>query len=367
MLQVLFPVVIAFAVTVLLVLALNPLARRIGWLDKPDARKLHKAAIPLTGGVAMLGGILASAFVVRQSALNVPLVGAMIALCLAGLVDDLFHLSPRFRLLLQGAVAVGICLLTDVRMHSLGNLLGTGEIILPPWLALFLPVFCIMAAVNAINMIDGVDGQAGGVLVVTLLWLVVLLARSGGHLALPLTIAAAIGGYLCFNMRSPLRKKAAVFMGDAGSTMLGLVVTWLLVCYSQPMTGTPDRQSFPPVLALWLMAVPLLDTASLIFSRSLRGHHPFKADRDHIHHILQRAGLADGQVAMVVISLSCLISATGVLAWILGVPDVILFGAFVSGFCAYFYAIHHTQQVARGLRRVLVWQRARRMLRYSIF
>jgi hypothetical protein len=69
------------------------------------------------------------------------------------------------------------------------------------------------------------------------------------------------------------------------------------------------------------MAIPLLDAASLIFSRSLRGHYPFRADRDHIHHILQRAGLSDGQVAMAVIVLSFLVGGIGVTAWVSGVPE----------------------------------------------
>lgn len=357
----LLPLVVAFVVTVLLVVALNPLAQHVGWLDNPDARKQHKAATPLTGGVAMLGGMLAGCVVDAFCPLALQLLVAMLALCLIGLVDDIVHLSPRCRLLLQGGVALALCLATGFRMTHLGHLFGTGELLLPGWLALALPVFCIMVAINAINMLDGVDGLAGGVLVVTLVWLAGLVAVSGADSTVPLQVAAAIGGYLCFNMRSPLRDKATVFMGDAGSTMLALVLVWQVLTHSQPVAGQ-SALAFPPVLGLWLMAIPLLDTGSLIIRRLLRGQHPFQAGRDHLHHLILRAGFNDRQAAIVVIAASCLISGLGAGLWWLGVPEVALLGLFLLGFLAYFYAIHHKRQVLGWCRRVLVWLRARRML-----
>lgn len=340
---------VAFVSTVLLIMALRPLARRIGWVDKPDARKQHDKAIPLVGGVAMLGALVLAIFVSGKLSFHYPLLFAMTALCLVGLADDLFHISATRRLLLQGVVALGMCLWDTIRLTHLGDLFGFGPIVLTEWQSLFLTVFCIMSMVNAINMIDGVDGLAAGVLVMALFWLAVIGMRTRGGALLPMELAACLLGYLCFNLRSPWRARATVFMGDAGSTMLGLAVTWLMVKYSA-YHMVRGANFFPPVVVLWLLAIPLFDTVSLIISRGLRGHHPFKADRDHIHHVLMRAGLNDRQVAIVVIMLSCLLGGIGVAGWMLHVPEFVLTYSFMGLFAAYYYFVHHSDRVVQFFR-----------------
>jgi UDP-GlcNAc:undecaprenyl-phosphate GlcNAc-1-phosphate transferase len=151
-------------------------------------------------------------------------------------------------------------------------------------------------------------------------------------------------------MRGPFRQKAAVFMGDAGSTMLGFAVTWLLVIYSRNEVN--EVREYPPVLVAWLLAVPILDTVSLILHRVRRGKSPFEASRDHVHHLLQRAGLEDRQVSIVVIAASFLIGGVGVGAWMAGLPEWVLSYGFVLMFVIYYYAIHHKQQVMKLFQRL---------------
>ncbi|HQQ63012.1 MAG TPA: MraY family glycosyltransferase [Pseudomonadales bacterium] len=318
------------------------MARRLGWVDKPDLRKQHDAAVPLSGGVAILLGFMAAMFVAGEP-LYRPLLIGMTSLCLLGLVDDLLDLSARCRLLLQILLVGALAVWKGLHLCYLGNIFGFGEIILPTWLGLVFLVFCIVAVINAINMIDGVDGLAGGVMVITLLWLAFLSTKTGSDTSLMLMLGASIGGYLCFNMRGPFRKKATVFMGDAGSTMLGFGITWLLVIYSRNQYG--EFNEFPPVLIPWLLAVPLLDTACLIISRGLRGTSPFKADRDHIHHILMRVGLSDRQAAIVVIAMAFVIGGVGVAGWLLHAPECLLFYGFLLLFAAYYYAVHHRREL----------------------
>lgn len=345
----LLPVVVAIGVTVLLVKVLEPLAWRIGWLDKPDARKQHGDAVPLTGGVAIFGGFVAALLAAGELALHWPLVTAMGLLCLVGLLDDYLDLPAMARLLLQVVVSLGVCIWQGLHLCHLGDLFGFGPIHLPEWLGTALVVFCIVGVINAINMIDGVDGLAAGLLVMALLWLAVLAVQAGNDELLVLMLAGSLAGYLCFNMRGPLRGRASVFMGDAGSTMLGFVVTWLLLIYSR--NEYTEVHEFPPVVVLWLLAVPLLDIACLIISRGLRGHSPFRADRDHIHHILQRAGLADRQVTIVIIMVSYLCGGVGVAGWLLHWPDWVLAYGFLLLFAAYYWAVHHKGTVARWLAR----------------
>jgi len=330
---------------------LRPIAWRIGWVDKPDARKQHGSAIPLVGGVAMLGGLVLATVVSGKLEYHYPLLFAMFALCLVGLADDLLHISAARRLLLQGVVALVMCLWDEsTRLNHLGDLFGLGPIELTEWQSLFLTVFCIMSMVNAVNMIDGVDGLAGGVLLMALSWLAVIGMRTRGGALLPMELVACLAGYLCFNLRTPWRARATVFMGDAGSTMLGLAVTWLMIRYSAFHISL-GMNYFPPVVVLWLLAIPLYDTVSLIISRGLRGHHPFKADRDHIHHVLMSAGLNDRQVTIVVIAMSFALGGVGVTGWFLHVPDFVMFYGFALLFAVYYYMVHHGNRAVLRLRK----------------
>jgi UDP-GlcNAc:undecaprenyl-phosphate GlcNAc-1-phosphate transferase len=343
----LLPIVIAFLATVFLIMALNPVAWRFGWLDKPDdARKLHSDAVPLTGGVAML--IAFGVAMLVDNHFQYRLLGGMAGLCIVGLMDDLVHLSPRSRLVIQAVFATVVCYFKGLHLCYLGDLFGFGAVILPHWLGLALMVFCILAMVNAINMIDGVDGLAGGVLVMALLWLAFLASQTGSDPVTPLILGACLGGYLCFNMRGPFRQKAAVFMGDAGSTMMGFAVTWLMIIYSR--NEVIEINEFPPILVAWLLAVPILDTVSLILTRLRNGKSPFEASRDHIHHILQRSGLSDRQVSIVVIMASFVIGGVGVAAWMVGMPELMLSYGFVLMFVVYYYAIHHKSLVLKLFR-----------------
>lgn len=345
---------VAWLISALLIGLLSPVARKTGWSDHPDERKQHSGSTPLVGGVAILLAILATLLWAGFPVLHMPLLWIMVPLCLVGLLDDVHPLPAKPRLLLQASVLVAVCWLADFRITHLGNMFGFGEVVLPDWLGLVVAVFAMLAMVNAINMIDGVDGMAGGVLIAALLWLSVLVVYAGGSARVPLVVAGAVAGYLCFNMRGPLRKKAAVFMGDAGSTMLGASVTWMLVCHSQPTDALGYVQAMPLAVVPWLIVVPLMDSTALIFSRGLQGDSPFKADRRHLHHLLQQAGFNDRQVAILVVAMAMIGGGIGVGGWLLGVPEPVLSWGFVLLFVWYYYAVHHTPSAAKWFRRVFL-------------
>jgi UDP-GlcNAc:undecaprenyl-phosphate GlcNAc-1-phosphate transferase len=338
----LFAIAIAFISTALIIKLSKPLARRLGWVDKPDDRKQHGDAVPLSGGLAILIGFVV-ALLVAGEPLYRPLVIGMTLLCLLGIIDDLFDVSARCRLVLQVVLVTILAVWKGLYLGYVGDLFGFGAMVLPVWLGIALLVFCIVAVINAINMIDGVDGLAGGVLVMALLWLAFLTTKTGGDTLLVLMLGASIGGYLCFNMRGPFREKATVFMGDAGSTMLGFGIPWMGVVFSRSQIN--EVGEFPPVLVAWLLAVPVYDALCLIISRGLRGSSPFKADRDHIHHILMRVGLNDRQAAIVVIAMAFVLGGVGVAGWMIGLPDYVLCYGFLLLFAVYYYAVHHKREL----------------------
>ncbi len=310
-------------------------ARVLGWVDQPDARKHHRDPVPMVGGVAMYAAFCASALLLVEwpHALSVLLAG-MTLLTLVGFYDDLYTLRPALRFLFQIGAILLMALVGDVALVSLGDLFGWGNILLGDF-TIPLTLFAVVGVINAFNMIDGIDGLAGGLALLATLCLIILnlLAPAGGSAttgALSM-LALVITGFLCFNLRHPWRTRAGVFMGDAGSTMLGFVLGWFLVYLSQGPEAV-----MAPVTAIWIVALPLMDAVAVMIRRIRAGRSPFAADRQHLHHLLLDLGLATGRVCAILLAAATLAAAGGVLAWWLGVPEHWRFYAFLAAFALYY-------------------------------
>ncbi len=195
-----------------------------------------------------------------------------------------------------------------------------------PWLSRrSLAVIFIVGTTNAVNMLDGVDGLAGGYLTLSFFWLA-LLAQSIDRLDIAveaLVLMSAIVGFLVFNLRNRWRSRAAVFMGDAGSTMLGTAIAFLIL----KLASGDNSLSFS--LLLWLVIVPITDTLVLICTRMAAGHSPFRPDRLHLHHLLQERGLSCGQTTALLIAVSFLCGAIAYGALVMGIPDPVMLAALI--------------------------------------
>ena len=119
-------------------------------------------------------------------------------------------------------------------------------------------------------------------------------------------------------------------MGDAGSMFIGLSVIWLLTIGTQG-----DNASFRPVTALWICAIPLMDMLAIVMRRYRKGKSPFKPDRDHLHHILQRAGLTSRQTLVVITASSIVMSLMGVLGEYFQVTESVQLILFIVIFILY--------------------------------
>src|SRR5690606_35640899 len=154
--------------------------------------------------------------------------------------------------------------------------------------------------------------------------------------------AGVVFAFLMYNMRFPWQPRAKTFMGNAGSAWLGLVVAWVVFRLTQN-TGHPVS----PVLALWLLPVPVMDCLVLTVRRTREGRSPFAAGRDHIHHFMQDAGFGPTQAALTLAAFSL---ATGLVAgqlMRLDVPNTLILAAFL-GLCVGWYALSSNR--ARTLR-----------------
>jgi UDP-GlcNAc:undecaprenyl-phosphate GlcNAc-1-phosphate transferase len=257
------------------------------------------------------------------------LVVALGLLTAGGAADDMHDITPGGKSALQLAGALFMTSWAGVFVWQVGNLFGFGPIGLHNW-AIPFSVVCALGVINAINMLDGLDGAAGGTALVAALWLA--LGAHQQHLGLQATLllllCAAIAGFLAWNLRlPPLRSQARVFMGDAGSMMLGLALCW----FSIDVTQGTDR-TMPPIVCMWILAVPLLDMVRVMFIRLRRGVSMLEADREHLHHFLLERGVSHHATAAIVVGVAALTGAVGVGGWLLGVPDWALSYAFIALF-----------------------------------
>lgn len=339
---------IAFVTTFFLILVLQPLASQVGLVDRPCERKRHHGEVPLIGGIAICLGIITTQLLGSNSMGwdDYVIIAAATLLLFMGIADDYYDLGPKRRLIGQAAAALVVIYGADILLRDFGDLLFTGNIALG-FLAVPLTIFCFVGVINATNMVDGLDGLAGGLALVAILALMYLNASAGNaHQALLVHTAGATAGFLILNARSPFLARAKIFMGDSGSMFLGCAIAALLIDLSQG----PNRV-LAPVTALWIFAIPLMDTVRLMGGRMLRGTSPFTPGRDHLHHILLRSGLSVTQTVAAIVAAAALLAGVGITAQTFGVPEGAMFVAFLSLFAFYTWAITRGWRIVRLNRR----------------
>ena len=264
-------------------------AHRIGLVDRPDpTRKLHRGTIALGGGFAIFITCLATILLLDRYVL--PLVGGVsfpwnerwsalafssLAMVLLGLIDDRFELRGKQKLAGQFLI---VTYLAFTWVPS-GNILLFGWTIDLGVLATPLLMIWLLAAINAVNLIDGADGVAGSFASVAALGIALVAFINGnpGVAIMATALSFAIAGFLCFN-----RPPATIFLGDAGSMSIGLVLG-TLACWAVQRRGSTAQDVLIP---LTLLGVPLFDSAAAFIRRSLTGRSIYIGDRGHLHHIL---------------------------------------------------------------------------------
>jgi UDP-GlcNAc:undecaprenyl-phosphate/decaprenyl-phosphate GlcNAc-1-phosphate transferase len=313
----------AFLVVVIVPLLAFP-ARALGLVDHPGGRKDHVGEVPLTGGIAItLAFTLAwLSSVGLEDAL--PLLAAMWAIVLVGVIDDSGHLSPVFRLTTQVVVAGFAVIVGGVEISHLGDFPRVGRVELE-LIAVPFTILCLVGLINAVNMADGVDGLASGMVAIMLAWLVVLAAITGAPqgLVAPAILLGAVLGFLLWNFPLFGGRPAFAFLGDAGSMALGLSLGWVAI-----KLAIAQNVGVPPMSFAWILAVPVIETVVVMLRRIMRGHNPLHPDREHLHHHLLRLGVSRRIVTLVILSAVGFSGAFGILGWRAEIPDWFLFGAF---------------------------------------
>lgn len=322
-----------FAITLAALSGLRPVAAKIGLLDLPGGRKTHISATPLVGGLGIFVGVLLISLALPALLAEFASLLTLSALVLfIGTIDDIKDLKPAVRMTGHTLVALSMAVVAENQISSFGNILYFGSIEME-LLAIPVTVFATVGVINAVNMSDGVDGLSGGFMVVSF-GSVGVMALAGGNFGIASFVSlllCSILAFLTLNFRRPWKRKALIYLGDAGSTMLGFMLAWLLIEASQ---GT--QPLFAPVYALWFLAIPLFDTVNLLFKRPIRGESPFRPGTDHLHHALLSRGFSNGEVVFILLTLSFLFALAGMLGIYYEASQSFMFQLFISLFVVYF-------------------------------
>ncbi len=263
------------------------MALALGFVDAPSKRKLHATPMPLMGGVAIFGGlflVLAIYFGMRGNMRILGQLGAAALIAIIGLIDDRRPLSSRLKFAAQsGAFVLAIALGTRVALPFF-----------PDWGDYVVTFVWFAIITNAINFLDNMDGLCAGVAAVASAFIVLMADVSGQFYIAPLA-AATLGaclGFLRYNF-----KPARIFMGDAGSLLLGFMLAVMTL-----QLRFPTNSSFVTwMVPLLLMGVPLFDLSLVTVARLRRGVNPLTtAGKDHTSHRLVRLGFSQREAVLII-------------------------------------------------------------------
>lgn len=324
-------------------------AQKVGLVDRPNHRKRHHGHIPLVGGISIYAGICFTFIFTDHS---VPHIGLYLLcagiLVVTGALDDRYDISVKSRAAIQALVAIAMMAFGGLYINSLGFVFGPWEMVLGPYFGYPVTLFAVWAAINAFNMVDGIDGLLGGLSCVSLGAMGILMYKDNNP-SLGLwcfAMIAAILPYIMLNL-GLFGRHYKVFMGDAGSTMVGFSIIWIILQSTQG-TGHPMN----PVTGLWIIAIPLMDMIAIMYRRMRKGMSPFSPDRQHIHHLIMRSGFSSRQAFVIITFTAAALAAFGVAGeqWFVW-PDWVMLILFILVFFLYGYVLKCAWRVARFVKR----------------
>jgi UDP-GlcNAc:undecaprenyl-phosphate/decaprenyl-phosphate GlcNAc-1-phosphate transferase len=279
---------LAAAATTLIAIPVRLLALRLGILDRPASHKSHSQPVPYLGGLAIWGGLLLSMGLTAQGFKRV--LALLTVMLVLGLLDDLLSATVPVKLVVEGSIAVAAVGLGFTWHLTDSYYLNAG-----------LSVLWMVGLTNSFNLLDNMDGLSSTVGATALLGLAIV-SPSTAPFTLPL--AGALLGFLAWN-----RPPARIYMGDAGSLMVGMGLAIATIDAANQARGVHSL-----ALLVGPIAVAVFDTSLVVVSRILAGRPIQVGGRDHFSHRLQRKGWTRPQVLGAAFAATVLGSTASILA-----------------------------------------------------
>ena len=292
-LEVVYGAALALVIVVLLTPAVGGMARMLGVVDQPGARRLNRKSVPRLGGLALFFGVFvpALAFLPLGRETKGLLLGMAVATTV-GAIDDFRGLVWWEKLggqIAAAAIPTGF----GIWVHRFTfPILGIH--VLPKWVGMPLSVLWIVAIMNMVNFLDGLDGLAAGVSAISAFtFTLIALSLPRPEISAAILSAIVLGASLGF-----LRHNfypARIFMGDSGALLLGFVLATI------PLQGLLKTASIVTLFfPLLVLAVPILDTSFVVLRRLKYGESPFAADQTHLHYRFLRRGFTERRAALTI-------------------------------------------------------------------
>lgn len=327
-----FLLVTSIAASMLVIPLAWRLAPHIGMVDQPDARKVHKVPVPRIGGWGIFAGCLLPLLLLGpEDHLRQSFVAGILVLFAFGAWDDARQIShwPKFagQLLAVGLVVFWGDLYVTRLPFTDGEVLGE-------WTGRAFTMVALVGVINAINHSDGLDGLAAGETLLSLVAVAFLGYLAGAPLVihLALVVIGGIFGFLRYNTHP-----ARVFMGDAGSQVLGFAIGFLVVYLIQDANSAASA-----ALPLLLLGLPIADICMVLYLRIRGDMNWFKATRNHVHHRLLDLGFSHFQSVVAIYSLqACLVTAAVLLRY---APDLVVIGVYAVAVSALFIALGNAER-----------------------
>ena len=304
-------------------------AGRWSFMDLPGERKVHANPIPRVGGIAFgFAALLSIFFWVPQDPIIPPVLVSAAIILGFGVWDDRANLNYRTKLIGQLLAVFVVVVIGHIRFEQIPFFYEEEA---PLWLTVPLTVVFLVGASNAVNLSDGLDGLAGGLAFLSFAGIAYLTYLSH-DITLLVLAAGFLGGLLGFLRYNTY--PARIFMGDAGSQLLGFSMGVLVLVLSDP-----SRTPFPVSVGLLVLGLPFLDTIAVMAQRIAKGRSPFIGDRNHVHHKLLALGLSHYEAVIVIYGIQAvMVGLAYLLRWQSDVLIFTMYGAFAAAMFALFVA-----------------------------
>ncbi len=307
-----FVAIAFFLALVLVVISVPPIvkvadAKKL--FDEGNERKVHTRAIPVAGGVAIFLGFTVSTIIATNGYTIDSLkfiLAATIILFFTGLKDDILVIAPSTKFLIQLLAALLLIILGNIRITNFQLIFRVQEI--SYFVSVLVSLLLIMSTINAYNFIDGIDGLASGLGMLSSVafgtWF--YMAQDLPWAIMSFALAGSLAGFFYFNV---LGKKNKLFMGDAGSLIIGMISAVLVIRFVEKnLDPSVSHAVFAsPAVGFAILLIPLIDLVRVFFLRLYHKQSPFYADNNHIHHRLLQLIPSHPKVSLLIVFVNLLV------------------------------------------------------------
>lgn len=358
-----YPILLVFVLSLIVSsLAYKPilaLARKYKFYDKPNERKLQRTPVPVMGGfVVFIGiaiGLLLYTFI-RDVTPLLPVVAAMIVMLVVGAYDDIHNISAAKKFFIEIVVVVALALINGYGINDFHDLWGVHEI--SPWIAWPLTVVACVGIINSINMIDGINGLSSGICIMAFGFYSLIFFYSWDFVHVALAVSV-IGGLIPFFIMNVFGRRSRMFIGDAGTMMLGVALCDMLMSMLTNDSMCAKQVSHTNfcliAFALAVLGIPVFDTLRVMLGRLFRGVSPFHPDKTHLHHAFIDYGFHHLETALLEIILNMMIIGFWWMIYKSHLPESWqLYGVIVAGVAVCFglyYMLGRRRRIAIKVRK----------------